>query len=80
MNWVQLKMESDSDIGQANIHWFGYIRCLDDIESTEKGLGNKEELNKLLYRQISISHSLLSCINISFRISRKKRFKTAFMK
>ena len=60
MNWVQLKMESDSDIGQANIHWFGYIRCLDDIESTEKGLGNKEELNKLLYRQISISHSLLS--------------------
>ena len=53
-------MESDSDIGQANIHWFGYIRCLDDIESTEKGLGNKEELNKLLYRQISISHSLLS--------------------
>ena len=60
MNWVQLKMESDSDIGQANIHLFGYIRCLDDIESTEKGLGNKEELNKLLYRQISISHSLLS--------------------
>ena len=60
MNWVQLKMESDSDIGQTNIHWFGYIRCLDDIESTEKGLGNKEELNKLLYRQISISHSLLS--------------------
>ncbi|WP_221658074.1 sensor histidine kinase [Bacteroides salyersiae] len=60
MNWVQLKMESDSDIDQANIHWFGYIRCLDDIESTEKGLGNKEELNKLLYRQISISHSLLS--------------------
>ena len=60
ITWVLSKMEFNKNIEQDNLKSFGYIRCLDDIEVNEKKLSTRDELNKLLYRQISISHSLFS--------------------
>lgn len=60
ITWVLSKMEFNKNAGQDNPKSFGYIRCLDEIEVTEKKLSTRDELNKLLYRQISISHSLFS--------------------
>lgn len=60
ITWVLSKMEFSKNTEQDNLKSFGYIRCLNDIEVNEKKLSTRDELNKLLYRQISISHSLFS--------------------
>lgn len=58
--WVLSKMGSKQQNQEGSICAMGYLQCMDNPESTDKGKIAVQKVNDLLYHQSSITQSLLS--------------------